>query len=134
MSYEPTNWKSGDTITAERLNKLEGGVAALSNYDFVLTNAEDGVTADGLSFEELYQKGAENITAKYINKTDGETIARHLWEVGAYTSEGIHILNFVFGVATADIGSDGNANIFNSSYTYTYSNGHYVFTPEESGN
>ncbi len=28
MSYEPTNWKTGDVITAEKLNKLEDGVAS----------------------------------------------------------------------------------------------------------
>ncbi len=27
MSYEPTNWKNGDIITAQKLNKLEQGVA-----------------------------------------------------------------------------------------------------------
>lgn len=27
MSYTPTNWKSGDVISAEKLNKLEQGVA-----------------------------------------------------------------------------------------------------------
>lgn len=27
MSYTPTEWTSGDVITAEKLNKLEGGVA-----------------------------------------------------------------------------------------------------------
>lgn len=26
MAYEPTNWVKGDTISAERLNKLESGV------------------------------------------------------------------------------------------------------------
>lgn len=28
MSYTPTNWQTGDTITAEKLNKLENGVAS----------------------------------------------------------------------------------------------------------
>lgn len=28
MSYTPTNWKAGDVITSEKLNKLENGVAA----------------------------------------------------------------------------------------------------------
>ena len=65
MSYTPTNWQTGDIITAERLNKLENGVAALSNYDIVFTqtyddNDNDVFTADGLSVEELYQKGARN--------------------------------------------------------------------------
>lgn len=27
MSYTPTNWKDGDIVTAEKLNKLENGVA-----------------------------------------------------------------------------------------------------------
>lgn len=27
MSYTPTEWQTGDTITAEKLNKLENGVA-----------------------------------------------------------------------------------------------------------
>lgn len=27
MSYEPTTWQAGDTITSARLNKLEQGVA-----------------------------------------------------------------------------------------------------------
>lgn len=27
MSYDPTEWKTGDTITAEKMNKLEQGVA-----------------------------------------------------------------------------------------------------------
>ena len=30
MSYTPTEWKSGDVITSENLNKLEQGVAAAS--------------------------------------------------------------------------------------------------------
>lgn len=28
MGYEPTSWKKGDVITAEKLNKLEDGVAS----------------------------------------------------------------------------------------------------------
>lgn len=27
MSYEPTNWKSGDTVTSAKLNKMEQGIA-----------------------------------------------------------------------------------------------------------
>lgn len=26
MSYEPTNWKSGDKVTSTRLNKIENGI------------------------------------------------------------------------------------------------------------
>ena len=33
MPYEPTNWQTGDTITAEKLNKLENGVAGGGSSD-----------------------------------------------------------------------------------------------------
>lgn len=130
MAYTPTNWQTGDVVTAERLNKLEGGVASLSNYDIVFTATNDSVTADGLSFEDLYQKGAENITAKHINRSD-ETTATFLWSVRALIEDGVNVLNFVFGPVSTFLRSDGKANIFDAPYTYTYSNGHYVFTPTE---
>lgn len=28
MSYEPTTWKAGDTVTSAKLNKIEQGIAA----------------------------------------------------------------------------------------------------------
>jgi len=30
MSYEPTNWKTGDIVTAQKLNKIEQGIAGSS--------------------------------------------------------------------------------------------------------
>lgn len=43
MSYTPTQWATGDTVTAEKLNKMEDGIAAASDL-FVITltpTAED---------------------------------------------------------------------------------------------
>lgn len=36
MSYTPTNWQTDDTVTAERLNKMESGIE-LANDPFVVT-------------------------------------------------------------------------------------------------
>lgn len=36
MSYTPTTWATGDTITAEKLNHLEGGVEAADGADIFL--------------------------------------------------------------------------------------------------
>ena len=33
MAYEPTQWRSGDTITSERLNKMEQGIASGGSGD-----------------------------------------------------------------------------------------------------
>lgn len=40
MSYTPTTWANGDTITAAKLNKMERGIAAAgSGYDLVIASS-----------------------------------------------------------------------------------------------
>ena len=41
MSYAPTEWKSGDVITAEKLNNIENGVVDASKPLFVSLVSED---------------------------------------------------------------------------------------------
>ena len=42
MSYTPTTWATGDTITAAALNKMEQGIASAGGgYDFVITGEWD---------------------------------------------------------------------------------------------
>lgn len=53
MSYEPTEWKKGDVVTAAKLNKLETGVAG----------------AGGALVVEMNQETAA------LNKTAGEILA-----------------------------------------------------------
>ena len=48
MSYTPTTWQTGDTITATALNKMENGIANAGGYDLVIQlnhNSFDSVTA-----------------------------------------------------------------------------------------
>lgn len=43
MSYTPTQWETGDIVTAEKLNKLENGVAAAGSGGALFVNmTEDG--------------------------------------------------------------------------------------------
>lgn len=39
MSYTPTEWKNGDTITASAMNKIENGIANAGggDYDLIIT-------------------------------------------------------------------------------------------------
>lgn len=65
MSYEPTNWKTGDVVTSAKLNKLEEGVAAgdgmvatitidtenisvSKTYDELVSAWENGVAVHGI--------------------------------------------------------------------------------------
>lgn len=47
MAYTPTIWKTGDVITAEKLNKAEQGIASASDEVFAIkaTYALDGFSA-----------------------------------------------------------------------------------------
>ncbi len=42
MSYEPTNWKSGDVVTSAKLNKLEQGVANAGGV-LIVSSTQEGV-------------------------------------------------------------------------------------------
>lgn len=75
MSYEPTNWKTGDVVTSAKLNKLENGVANASGggdeKEFlinVLYNENDqpiGVDKTLTQIAEAIE--AEKILALYAN-------------------------------------------------------------------
>ena len=44
MSYTPTTWTTGDTITATALNKIENGIASAGGGDILFDiGVEDGV-------------------------------------------------------------------------------------------
>lgn len=44
MAYEPTQWRSGDTITSERLNKMEQGIAGGGSGEFYALHTTMTVT------------------------------------------------------------------------------------------
>jgi len=41
MSYEPTTWKAGDTVTSEKLNKIENGFSTIVPF-IIEAVVEDG--------------------------------------------------------------------------------------------
>lgn len=46
MSYTPTEWKAGDTVTSAKLNKLEQGVASAGGGSGILIVTETDGTLD----------------------------------------------------------------------------------------
>ena len=143
MAYTPTVWQTGDTITAEKLNKLENGVANTGGYDIVFTKTMDGMTADGASVEELASGGYKKaimVNIANMNESIGflsldvpnrsvvsfdffiPSVGHPMHNIGLLTDG-------TYQYSQQDIGGEPNTQ----TGTYTYSNGHYVFTPEESG-
>lgn len=44
MSYEPTTWATGDTVTAEKLNNMEGGIESATPFMFNVEYTSGGYT------------------------------------------------------------------------------------------
>ncbi len=75
MAYEPTQWRSGDTITSERLNKMEQGIAGGGSGEFyalhtTVTRNEDDTSIfssvelreDGLPIILVVEKESSDMT------------------------------------------------------------------------
>lgn len=70
MSYTPTNWQTGDTITAEKLNNMENGIENANN-PFLVTltpTAEDFSGTMDKTPQEIYNayKANRQIRAKIL--------------------------------------------------------------------
>lgn len=77
MSYTPTVWQTGDTITAEKLNKMEGGIEN-ANTPLVVT-----CTPDSPDFSGTMDKTVAEIDTAY---NAGQTVLfRVLTGIGTYS-------------------------------------------------
>lgn len=88
MAYEPTVWKNGDVITAEKLNKLENGVGDSGDEEsnvvtvlFTHDHKDDqnkGVYRYSVSFDQLLQAFRDGkVIRGLVTVPDGEyTITR----------------------------------------------------------
>lgn len=71
MSYTPTTWATGDTITAEKLNHAEQGIAAAVNVLFIETT--NGFTVLNKTYKEIHDAIAAG-TLCIIKSFDGEAV------------------------------------------------------------
>ena len=56
MAYTPINWQTGDTITAEKMNKMDNGWGVQNTQLFsesVTTTAQGGMNGGVLSYSTL---------------------------------------------------------------------------------
>lgn len=61
MTYNKTTWKTGDVITEDKLNNIEGGIEATSNAVDVITT---DITQMQQEINDLKNKPTSSITMK----------------------------------------------------------------------
>ena len=54
MSYTPTTWNTGDTITATKLNKIENGIANAGSAMIVTSSEVNGAQTMDKTAQEIY--------------------------------------------------------------------------------
>lgn len=99
MSYTPTTWAAGDTVTAAKLNKLEQGVAS-SGGGLVVHSDENG-TLDK-TWKQI-SDAVENGAIPYMISGDDEAkYVTILSQVLAYDDGGVmhYVANFGYNYQT----------------------------------
>ncbi len=56
MSYNPTQWSAGDTVTSAKLNKMEQGISnsGVLEIHAVISNPKSGVISLDKTWQEIY--------------------------------------------------------------------------------
>lgn len=91
MSYTPTNWQTGDTITADKLNNMEqaianAGGAVIVGYTF---STADGTLTFDKTWQELYNSMAAGSVC--IATFDPEDFGTYYWPTVAAAITGLTI-------------------------------------------
>ena len=136
MSYTPTNWQTGDTITAEKLNNMEGGIEnAINPFIVTLTpTAQDfSGTMDKTVAEinEAYTAGRKIVFRVYSDATRyNEVEAAVVYKNGSYAYPSF---NAYLIVMSGSSGFDGIILAFtgvtDTGTKSTYSTAVYTLTP-----
>lgn len=76
MSYEPTNWVTGDIVTADKLNNIESGVLSASGsgtFIISMTSENDVDTLDK-TWKEIHDAMASGQIAIILIEEDANTV------------------------------------------------------------
>lgn len=73
MSYEPTNWKTGDVVTSAKLNKLEQGVAG----GVLVAHLDEETGNVDKTWQEIYDALADGKTVTCFVVIDGDFVAQN---------------------------------------------------------
>ena len=101
MSYTPTTWTTGDTITATKMNKIEQGIAGIGGNPLITFNF-DGFASSSYIFNfaigELDEEDDVYIAKKIIGIDDVSTLE----EIYIFAPDGEYIYPLQSPVPKAD--------------------------------
>jgi len=132
MSYTPTQWQTGDTITAEKLNNMESGIEN-ANEPFVVTLTPTAADMSGTmdktvgEIYEAYQAGKRivfRVDAGNGSYTYADCTMQYIGSSAVYPSFNGFIINNARNILIFAYTGAGS-----SATTSTYSTRIYTLTP-----
>lgn len=121
MSYTPTNWNTGDTITASALNKIENGIANAggSPWDAVVYVYHDNNSSH--SYEVTIESGNFTSLSAKLSNNQPPVILVKIWDellylmgttsmVAIYTSDA-SVIDFRPRIPTSQTGGSTSSNV-----------------------
>ena len=102
MAYTPTEWQTGDVVTAEKLNKIEGAIEECSSNIFSVSglveasmDPETNITTINKSFNDLVAITQAGVLPFLIVSTEeGASCSTFIHSI--YT-DGVYVANFTQG-------------------------------------
>lgn len=116
MAYTPINWQTGDTITAERLNRMDRGWSVGSTQLFsetVTTAGQDGMYSAALTYSQLINADTITVTFDGTEYTCPRIDAFDQYFYGGFSEQGPVFTEYPFTISSF--------NISNTVYTETAS-------------
>ena len=84
--YEKTNWKKGDTISSERMNKIEDQIERLSDTEGIANNLSRLLGSTGSSIQEILENTDSIINAfpmiEFISSPDPDDNTKQIVTLG----------------------------------------------------
>lgn len=120
MAYTPTTWQTGDTVTSEKLNKLETGVQSASSPTFPV---EFTVTGTGAGTEVTCNKTYQQIADAY-------TSGKHVYGIlsdGTLSLDDTYDNTFTFVGIAIYSEADNSVSICVSSFAVSESGVNYEY-------
>ena len=126
MSYTPTEWQTGDTITAEKLNKMEDGIEN-ANEPFLVTCTPTAQDLSGTmdktvaEINAAYEAGQKIVFKVMENATNYMMVdcSAQYFDGHVYPSFNAYIIMTGVGIVFAATGTQDNGT-FNEYVTTIY--------------
>lgn len=121
MAYTPINWQTGDTITAEKMNKMDNGWSVDSTQLFsetVTTTDQGGMNGGALSYSTLIDSASIVVTFNGTDYTCTRIEFYGAYYYGGFTEQGPEFSVYPFALESSP---QGNVLYTQSAGNYTVS-------------